>query len=405
VITEDEATRLLRRADPARFEARAPIVEAAGYLADLRTRSTTVTLTQTQPTDTDPSPGGRHRWPIIALAAAAVVLIVVGALVVAARDDDNTTVPADTTLTPEQPASAEDVVQGYIDAQAAYDADLALTYLADDVVTSWYGSADAYRRGMAWDEAARFKTIISDCAPRDGGTGGDVTFACSVVVDPLGSGVLGNGEYRRPELLLTVRDGKIVAQSQADADWGSTGIDVIGPFTGWVRNTHPEDMAVMFQADGQTPWFEKSTDESLSLWSERADEFVQAVLDARETYHADVAAICANQAEQLAQLAAPAEDAAALAAWSASAAAILQQAHDDLTALTTPLVTDTTAYARFYGNLIRLARNLQDSADAVTAAGSTQQDELRAEYLDIRSSMSSGPQGSGLEQCVASLPS
>ena len=165
------------------------------------------------------------------------------------------------------------------------------------------------------------------------------------------------------------------------------------------------DMAVMFQADGQTPWFDKSTDESLSLWSERADEFVQAVLDARETYHADVAAICANQAEQLAQLAAPAEDAAALAAWSASAAAILQQAHDDLTALTTPLVTDTTAYARFYGNLIRLARNLQDSADAVTAAGSTQQDELRAEYLDIRSSMSSGPQGSGLEQCVASLPS
>jgi len=217
--------------------------------------------------------------------------------------------------------------------------------------------------------------------------------------------VLGNGEYRRPELLLTVRDGEIVAQSQADADWVSTGIDVIGPFTGWVRTTHPEDMAVMFQADGQTPWFEKSTDESLSMWRQRADEFVQSVLDARESYHAAVAAICATQAERLGQLAAPPEDAPdQLAAWTANAAAILQQSHRDLTGLIKPLASDNAAYFSFYGQLLSLVHNLEDSAAALTPAGSTRQDEFRAEYLDIRSSMSSGPEGSGLEDCLSSLP-
>jgi len=406
VITEDEATRLLRRADPARFEARAPIAEAAGYLADLRTRSTTVTLIQTQPTDTSPTPSGRHRWPIIALAAAAVVLIVVGVLVVAARNDDNTTVPADTTLAPEQPANAEDIVQQYLDARAHYDADLAMTYLADDVVASRYGSAESFRRGVAWDQAARFKSTISDCAPRTQSAEGEVTFACNEVVDGLGSDVLGNGGYRRPELLLTVRDDKIVGESQADAEWASTGIDVIGPFSDWIRAAHPEDLAIMYREDGDTPTWEQSTDEALRVWKQRTDEFVQFVLDARETYQADVATICATQADQLAQLTAPSEQSAdQLATWSAAVAAILHQSHQELIALTRPLASDNAAYFSFYGKLATLVHNLEDSAAALTGAGSTQQDQLRADYLDIRGGMSSGQAGSGLEQCLASLPS
>jgi hypothetical protein len=85
VITEDEATRLLKRADPARVDDNAPFVDAAGYLAALRPRSTTVTLIDSEPAPS--GPGGRHRPLIIAVAAAAVVVIVVGALVLAARND------------------------------------------------------------------------------------------------------------------------------------------------------------------------------------------------------------------------------------------------------------------------------------------------------------------------------
>jgi hypothetical protein len=107
VITEDEVMRLLERADPARVDDSAPFVDAAGYLAALRTRSTTVTLIDTEPTPTGPM--HRHRWPIIAVAAAAVVAIVVGGLVLANRDDHaNEQIPAATTVAPDPPDASID---------------------------------------------------------------------------------------------------------------------------------------------------------------------------------------------------------------------------------------------------------------------------------------------------------
>jgi hypothetical protein len=107
VTTEAEATRLLKRADPARDEDSTPFVDAAGYLATLRTRSSTVTLIDTE--TTRPGPPTGHRWPIIA-AAAAVVAIVVSVLWLIARDDDpsnqvpaGTTVPASTAVKADVP--------------------------------------------------------------------------------------------------------------------------------------------------------------------------------------------------------------------------------------------------------------------------------------------------------------
>ena len=75
----------------------APSALRDGYLAALRTRSTTVTLIDSESTQTQPN--GRHRWSIIAVAAA-VVAIVVGALLLVARDDSEPVVPADTTVVP-----------------------------------------------------------------------------------------------------------------------------------------------------------------------------------------------------------------------------------------------------------------------------------------------------------------
>jgi hypothetical protein len=96
VTTEAEATRLLKRADPARDEDSTPFVDAASYLATLRTRSSTVTLIDTE--TTRPGPHAGHRRTIIA-AAAAVVAILVGLLWLIARDaDPSTQVPAGTTV-------------------------------------------------------------------------------------------------------------------------------------------------------------------------------------------------------------------------------------------------------------------------------------------------------------------
>ena len=93
-----------------------------------------------------------------------------------------------------------------------------------------------------------------------------------------------------------------------------------------------------------------------------------------------------------------------VAAWNAAAAAIMEQAHGELIALDKPPATDTMAYTTFYGRLIRLVRIAEESAEAATAGDSTRLAELDGEYLEVRQRMSSGPAGSGLEECLASLP-
>ena len=86
MITDDEVMRVLERADPARCDDVAPLIDAAGYLDALRTRTTTVALVDDEPTR--PERTGRHRWSIVTTAAAAVLLIVVGALIVTTRDEE-----------------------------------------------------------------------------------------------------------------------------------------------------------------------------------------------------------------------------------------------------------------------------------------------------------------------------
>ena len=86
MITDDEVLRLFERADPAQTDDAAPAIDAAAYLATLRTRSSTVDYIDTEPTPTEP-PTNRHRW-LGAAAAAATVAVIVGGLVLAARDDD-----------------------------------------------------------------------------------------------------------------------------------------------------------------------------------------------------------------------------------------------------------------------------------------------------------------------------
>lgn len=103
MTTEDEATRLLKGADPARVDDDAPFVDAADYLAALRTRSTTVTLIDPEPNPPQPE---SHHWPIIAVAAAAIVAIGIGGLVIATRNDDPTGgVAADQPTTVAQPTT------------------------------------------------------------------------------------------------------------------------------------------------------------------------------------------------------------------------------------------------------------------------------------------------------------
>jgi hypothetical protein len=419
VITEDEVMRLLERADPARSGHTFPDVDAAGYLAALRTRSTTVTLI-----DTGPSPSRRpsaHRWPII-VAAAAVAAIIVGSLMLAARDDDPIErIPTASTVALDPDvlaAEAEEVARGFVDAYAAADADRALTYLADDLIATeeQWGSPERLRRDFAWMEAARYEWNVHDCqlatedprplddpAPSDQPIGTAVR--CSLDFHALGSDAIGLGPYDI-SWDLTVRDGRVTANRsvwnwtpQFENDlWGGG-----AAFANWIRTEHPDDVLVMYQ-DSSQDW-SQTTDESLRLWEQRTEEFVQAALTGPETYAADVAAICAAQAARLAELTLPAEGALdQVAAWNTAAAAIIDQARADLTALDKPPGSDTTAYTSFYARLTRVVRIAEDSAAAASAGDTSRLAELDAEYVEVRQAASNVPAGSGLEECAANLP-
>ena len=77
MITDDEIMRLFELADPAHDDDGARMVDAAGYLDALQTRSYDMTLTEI--TEAPTKPPRDNRWLLTAVIAAAIVLIVAGA--------------------------------------------------------------------------------------------------------------------------------------------------------------------------------------------------------------------------------------------------------------------------------------------------------------------------------------
>jgi hypothetical protein len=403
VITEDQATRLLKRADPARFDERVPFVDATGYLAALRTRSTTVTLIKTETTPTQPE--GRHRWPIIAVAAAAVVAIVVGALMLAARDDSAPPVPADTTVAPVPDAapSAEVTARGFVDAYVANDTDQAFSYLTEGAITEFWGSPAEFRGEIAWNVATGFTMTNHDCEQLADDPEAGITVRCGYEFHMLGSDALGNGPYRENYWDLTIRDEEVVSAERQLPESNGWLLEAWTPFNSWIKAEHPDDVLVMYTTAAQGD--RVFTPEALQVWEQRTHEYVESVLTARATYAADIGGICANWAPRLSELAVPAQGALdQIAAESTAAAAIMHETYGELIAVDAPTSTDMTAYEDFRSQLIRLVHIVEGSAEAAIAGDSARVAELEAEYRESRQAMTAGPAGSGLEECLASLP-
>jgi hypothetical protein len=414
VTTEEEVMRLLRRADPDRGRDHVPSANGTHYLAELSRRETTVTLIDTERTST--STEDRHRWRIVMVAAAAVVAVGVAALILVARDDSGPPAPADTTVNvtpaaPDSAAAAEEVARSFVAAFAAGDADKALTYLSDDViakgglgrvgidVVDTPESAEDFRRTVAWNEASRYTLTVNGCEQSDDGTETGITVECDYDVHALGSDAIGLGPFPSG-MSLTVRDDKIVASSHDESPEGLFE-ELWQPFSRWINREHPDDAAVMYTGGEQNLYNAARTDEALRLWEQRTAQFVQAVLTAREAY----GVICATQAAQLAELgAAPEGTLDQIATWNAAAAGILKETRSALYAFNA-MPTDTAHVSTVYNDLNRIVQSFEARADAAAAGDSDRLAELEAEYVDLVQTISSGPDGSGLDECVASLPS
>ncbi len=362
-----------------------------------------MTLTATEPASTQPD--GRHRWPIIAVAAATVVAIAVGALMLADRDDSAPPVPADTVApdAPEVTAADEEIARGFVDAYAANDADQAGTYLTDTAIASMWGSTEEFRGEIAWNEATGFKIMINDCEPHASATEAGVTVRCGFDFHMLGSDALGNGPYGDNYWDLTIRDGEIVAAVRDTPTSNGWNDEAWNAVQLWIKAEHPDDVLVLYTDNSQGA--RRFTEDALQAWEQRTQEYVQTVLTRRVSYAADVAAICTARAPELAGVAVPTDGVLdQVAADYTAGAAVLQQTYDELTPLETPRSTDMTVYKDFRSRLIGLAHLAEDSASAADAGDSAGLAELNTAYHELRQAMTAGPAGSGLEDCLASLP-
>jgi hypothetical protein len=305
MITDDEVMRLFERADPARFNDAMPVVDAADYLAALRTRSNNMTMIETAPTPTEPT--NRNRWPMIA-AAAAVVLVVAGALVFATRDDDaepvvtavpQTTVSPDVApdLDPAVTANATEVATSYLAAIASFNADTAASYLTEAALAD-VGGLERLRLDAAWDKASVFTILAGNCELRSESSTG-ATVRCPYDFQGIRSDEMGLGPFSGSYYQFIVEDGEISSVSGTiETDRNRFSVTVWEPFAEWVSTAYPDDAAIMYTDSSLSDY--RLTDESIQLWEQHSHEYVDqggwatpiaaSYLEAIATFDADLEA-------------------------------------------------------------------------------------------------------------------
>ena len=200
---------------------------------------------------------------------AALALIVVGAVVACQSGDDGTG---------RQPV---EVAAGFVEAVGAFDADRAITSLADDAeITKLIGSVGAQgvegtpeelRLLLSLLEATGYKQMVDSCqelVSSDSGT----TVRCTSDYHNFRSDEIGRGPFSAVSFELAVRDGEI---TRARMDFGTEefSTQMWEPFARWVSKAYPEDAAVMYE-DGGTSGV-RLTEESIRLWERHIREYAE----------------------------------------------------------------------------------------------------------------------------------
>jgi hypothetical protein len=244
VITEDEVMRLLKRADPARVDDRGPTVDATGYLATLRARSSNVTLIDTEPTPTRPDTSHRRLYIGLA-AAAAVVAILVGALVYVGRSDSNEPqIPAATTAPRTPETAAEQVAMRYLAASDAWDGDTVRSLVADGAEILHNEDHFTVDRLLAFERLREFRYLQPECTATSAGPPAEVT--CTYLVQSAFPGALGMGPFNGSRTDFEIVDGR-VQRLQIHFDFDKVNSDGKGnmytfgfeAFIEWMEEAHP----------------------------------------------------------------------------------------------------------------------------------------------------------------------
>jgi hypothetical protein len=200
---------------------------------------------------------------------AALALLVGGAVAACQSRDDGTA---------QQPVK---VATDFVEAVGAFDADRAITSLADDAEFSKLigsvgaqgvqGTPEELRLLLSLLEATGYKQMEDSCeelVSSDSGT----TVRCTSDYHNFRSDEIGRGPFSAVSFELTVRDGEI---TQARMDFGieEFSTQMWEPFASWVSKAYPEDAAVMYE-DGGTSGV-RLTEESIRLWEQHTREYAE----------------------------------------------------------------------------------------------------------------------------------
>jgi hypothetical protein len=204
------------------------------------------------------------------LVGTAALALLVGWAVAACQSRDDGTA--------QQPVK---VATGFVEAVGAFDADRAITSLADDAEFSKLigsvgaqgvqGTPEELRLLLSLLEATGYKQMEDSCeelVSSDSGT----TVRCTSDYHNFRSDEIGRGPFSAVSFELTVRDGEI---TQARMDFGieEFSTQMWEPFASWVSKAYPEDAAVMYE-DGGTSGV-RLTEESIRLWEQHTREYAE----------------------------------------------------------------------------------------------------------------------------------
>lgn len=212
----------------------------------------------------------RIGWVAAAAAAAAVVAALV---VVDASRDDGSGTPAG----PVDTGAATGLASDFMDALAAYDADRATSYLADDASVQLGPStvdADSMGSHLRWAQAAGFRLFPVRCELETVSVPA-ATVVCEFDARGLGSEWLGRGPFTDNVLRLTVVDGRIASGVEVSRSYVFE-TTMWEPFTAWLVSNHADDAAFMF-ADWPGVSQPALTGRSARLWAKNVDGYVSAV--------------------------------------------------------------------------------------------------------------------------------
>jgi hypothetical protein len=212
-------------------------------------------------------------------AVAAVMGVAAIVLIIAIRSHETTSRPAHegSTLNPE--AAAVKVTRQFLAAFRAFDAQKAMSYVADGANLSRLidGQVPDDAEGMSlmvgWLEAMGYEELNTSCRATASTPALGTTVLCDFDFHGIRSEAIGKGPFTGNTHTFILRDGKIV---YGTIDWNLDEFSpqMWEPFRDWVRENHRKDFDVMYIDNGGNF---RLTPRSIRLWEQRTQEWAAGV--------------------------------------------------------------------------------------------------------------------------------